>query len=62
MVHSKFMCPVCGTVVSLDDLDYGSNVQETQCPSGHDVSREWNGPESGDRNRSKPYGWSAWTA
>lgn len=62
MADSKFMCPVCDTVVSLDDLDYGSNVQETQCRNGHDVSREWNGPESEGHDRSKPYGWSAWSA
>jgi len=62
MVNNKFMCPVCEAVVSLEGLDYGSNIQKTQCPSGHDVSREWNGSESEGRDRSKPYGWSAWSA
>ena len=59
----KSLCPQCGATVQVGALNFYNDVQRTECPNGHQVARQWNGPEReewGSGTPGEPYGWSAW--
>lgn len=59
-------CPVanCGKGIPRRTLDYDYNTQETVCPGGHRVFRNWRGqPPQFEMVPSTPartYGWTEW--